>query len=377
MPDLDTQRLHEKLNLLRQTPKRLGFFTRLLDRTDAARRYQLAAEQIQHAEHFGLESAWVAQHHFHADEGGLPSPLVFLAHVGARTRRIRLGTGIITLPLEQPVRAAEDAAVLDLLTSGRLELGVGTGGTAESFTAFGLDSEQRHAIYARHLADFRTALRGDLLPAGKRTYPHDATLDRRVWQATFSVAGGERAGQAGDGLMLSRTQPRAADAPDASLADLQLPIIHAYLKALPKGVEPRIMASRSVFVADDTATALRLADEGLRRAEKRFSDPARPGPFAPLSDLIRFHDVHTGNVDAVVASLRTDETLNYVTDWVFQVHSVDPEHNHILRSIELMATQVAPALGWQRPDTHLSGAQSVERTRARVLPDVEHEAQVA
>ena len=124
MPDLDTQRLHEKLNLLRQTPKRLGFFTRLLDRTDAARRYQLAAEQIQHAEHFGLESAWVAQHHFHADEGGLPSPLVFLAHVGARTRRIRLGTGIITLPLEQPVRAAEDAALLDPQSSGLIELGV-------------------------------------------------------------------------------------------------------------------------------------------------------------------------------------------------------------------------------------------------------------
>ena len=59
--------------------------------------------------------AWVAQHHFRAAEGGLPSPLVFLAHAAARTSRIRLGTGIITLPLEDPVRVAEDAVVVSLM----------------------------------------------------------------------------------------------------------------------------------------------------------------------------------------------------------------------------------------------------------------------
>ena len=53
-----------------------------------------------------------AQHHFHEHEGGLPSPFVFLAHVAARTRRIRLGTGIVTLPLENALRVAEDAIVL-------------------------------------------------------------------------------------------------------------------------------------------------------------------------------------------------------------------------------------------------------------------------
>ena len=85
-------------------------------------------EQIAHAEALGFDSAWVAQHHFHELEGGLPSPVVFLAHVAARTRRIRLGTGIVTLPMENAVRVAEDAIVLDLLSGGRLELGVGTGG---------------------------------------------------------------------------------------------------------------------------------------------------------------------------------------------------------------------------------------------------------
>ena len=60
-------------------PRRLGFFTRLLDQADAAERYRLATAQIIHAERCGFDSAWVAQHHFHEDEGGLPAPFVFLA----------------------------------------------------------------------------------------------------------------------------------------------------------------------------------------------------------------------------------------------------------------------------------------------------------
>src|SRR5260370_19279942 len=124
----------------RSMPKRLGFFRGLLDQADAAERYRLATAQIIHAERCGFESAWVAQHHFHEDEGGLPAPFVFLAQVAALTSRIRLGTGVVTLPLENPLRVAEDAAVLDLLSGGRLEVGVGSGGTPSAFAAFDQDS---------------------------------------------------------------------------------------------------------------------------------------------------------------------------------------------------------------------------------------------
>ena len=127
-------------------PIRLGFFTRLLDQADAAERYRLATAQIVHAERCGFDSAWVAQHHFHEDEGGLPAPFVFLAQVAAQTSRIRLGTGIVTLPLELPIRVAEDAAVLDLMCGGRLEVGVGPGGNLSAFEAFGLDSAERTAL---------------------------------------------------------------------------------------------------------------------------------------------------------------------------------------------------------------------------------------
>src|SRR5437868_12013671 len=106
-------------------PKGLGFFTRLLDRVEPAERYRLATAQILHAERFGFDSAWIAQHHFHEDEGGLPAPFVFLAQAAVQTSRIRLGTGIVTLPLELPIRVAEDAVVTDLISGGRLEVGVG------------------------------------------------------------------------------------------------------------------------------------------------------------------------------------------------------------------------------------------------------------
>ncbi|MBS0518326.1 MAG: putative FMN-dependent luciferase-like monooxygenase [Proteobacteria bacterium] len=326
--------------------KRLGFFTRLLDEVDAAERYRLAAAQIAHAERFGYDTAWIAQHHFHETEGGLPAPFVFLAHVAARTPRIRLGTGIVTLPLELPIRVAEDASVFDLMNDGRLELGVGPGGNMAAFAAFGLASDDRHTLFDRNLDVLRTALSNRPLLGGDTLYPANPSLDSRIWQATFTVAGSRRTGLAGDGLMLSRTQPRAPDALGASLADIQNPMIDAYLEALPKGREPRILASRTVFVADDHDEAMRLAEKGLMRMRHRLAATGNLASGNLVGDIITAMDVHVGTVEEVIASLQADSTLERATDLTMQVHSIDPPHPFILRSIELFAEKVAPALGW-------------------------------
>jgi alkanesulfonate monooxygenase SsuD/methylene tetrahydromethanopterin reductase-like flavin-dependent oxidoreductase (luciferase family) len=153
------------------TTKRLGFFSRVLDQTGPAERYRLLTEQVLHAERMGFDAAWIAQHHFDADEGGLPAPLVFLASLAARTRSIRLGTGIITLSLENALRVAEDTAVLDLLSEGRLEIGLGSGGSAAAYTAFGLESSARGIIYGEKLDLLLRAWRGDPLEGGARLYP--------------------------------------------------------------------------------------------------------------------------------------------------------------------------------------------------------------
>jgi len=162
------------------------------------------------------------------------------------------------------------------------------------------------------------------------------------------VTGGARAGKAGDGLLLSRTQPRSKDNPHATLAEIQHPIIDAYLAELPAGCEPRIMASRSIFAADSRDEAMRLADIGLRLALPRFMAGGHLPPGDSLADTIRAFDTHVGTPDDVIASLRSDSTLDRVTDLVFQVHSVDPPHPYILRSIDLVAEKVAPALGWAK-----------------------------
>jgi putative FMN-dependent luciferase-like monooxygenase len=331
--------------------KRLGFFTRILDHTGAAERYRLATEQIVHAERCRFDSAWVAQHHFDEGEGGLPAPFVFLAHVAARTSSIRLGTGIVTLPLENPLRVAEDAVVLDLISEGRLELGLGSGGTPSAFPAFGHDSADGPAIFERHARIVREALAGKPLAGEKVLYPLAPQLLDCIWQAAFTADGGRRAGLSGDGLMLSRTQPRPRDAPGAALAELQNPIIDAYCAALPKNRKPRIMASRTLFVADDRRDALRFAEAGLSRAVDRFVAAGHAPPGRSLPELVAAFDAHLGEPEDVVGTLLSDAVLARATDVVFQVHSVDPPHPFILRSIELIADKVAPALGWAAFDS--------------------------
>ena len=327
---------------------RLGFFTRVLDEGSAAERYRCALAQIRHAEAQGFDSAWVAQHHFHGGEGGLPSPFVFLAQVAALTTRIRLGTGIITLPMELPIRVAEDAIVLDLISGGRLELGVGSGGNPEAFAAFGLKDADRRTVFAEKLAELTDALGGKPLQGGDQLYPqHPAVLDR-LWYATFSIEGARIAGQLGAGLLLSRTQPRTKGAPDATLAEIQGPMVDAYLAALPAGVAPRILASRSVFVADRREDAMRFAEMGLRRHHARLVAAGRaPDVHLALEEMIRRQDVHLGTAEEVIASLHRDRVLDRATELAVQVHSVDPPHPYVLRSIELVANGVAPAFGWQ------------------------------
>jgi putative FMN-dependent luciferase-like monooxygenase len=329
------------------TAPRLGFFTRLLEQASAADRYRFALEQIAQAERVGFASAWVAQHHFGEHEGGLPSPFVLLAAAAERTQSIALATGVVTLPIDDPLRAAEDASVLDALSGGRVQLGVASGGTPSSFAPFGRDAAARREIFADHFAVFRDALAGRPIRGTQaRIYPAAGDLDRRVWQATFSVEGGERAGREGDGLLLSRTQPRPGSARDLPLHDLQLPIVEAYRDALPDGAPFRVLASRTAVVVDeeDRTRVLELAEPGLRQLAETLLGVETDG--LGVDELARITDTHIGTPDEVAATLAADRTIAASTDVSFQIHSVDAPHELTLRSLELLATEVAPRLGY-------------------------------
>lgn len=104
--------------------------------------YAEALEEVAEADRLGFDTVWMSEHHFSGD-GFLPSPLVMAAAIAARTRRIRIGTSIMVLPLHHPLRVAEDAAVVDLISGGRLILGVAAGYTEAEFAGFGIDRKQR------------------------------------------------------------------------------------------------------------------------------------------------------------------------------------------------------------------------------------------
>ena len=104
--------------------------------------YQNHIEDVQYAEQLGFTHAWSSEHHFAWDQW-TPAQFPLLATVAARTSRIRIGTHLVVAPYHHPLRLAEDAAVLDILSGGRLELTVGAGSIGEEFRTFNIDKGER------------------------------------------------------------------------------------------------------------------------------------------------------------------------------------------------------------------------------------------
>jgi len=104
--------------------------------------YKDHLEEAVLAEELGFNNVWASEHHF-AEDAWNPSPVTFLAAVAARTERVRVGTYVLLLPFHNPVRVAEDIAVLDNISGGRVDLPVGVGSAAEEFRTFGIPFNER------------------------------------------------------------------------------------------------------------------------------------------------------------------------------------------------------------------------------------------
>ncbi len=242
-------------------PFRLGFLLHLDADLAPADAYQQAIDLFQAAEELGYDSGWVIQRRFRQGKEHVSAPLVVLAAIAQHTRRIRLGTGVLVLPLEDPIKVAEDAATVDALSGGRLELGVGPGPFPGAWEAFGLPLSERHQRYAETIARLHEVLDGTALNSlGEVLHPPGHGVRERLWQATTSdldlaIGAAEAAGKAGDGLQLSRATAWRAPSPADAQAQ-QASWVDAYRAASVR--EPRVQVSRAVYPHPDRAEAVRL-----------------------------------------------------------------------------------------------------------------------
>ncbi|HCL3996010.1 LLM class flavin-dependent oxidoreductase [Pseudomonas aeruginosa] len=321
---------------------KLGFLSHAFG-SDPRQVYRDLQEQFEVAEALGFDGGWIAQHHLSGGFGQLPSPLLLFAAIAARTRRIELGTAVITLPLEDALRLAEDAAVLDALSGGRLQLGLGSGGAnLEMFNAFGREAGNRQVDFQRAQRTLQDALLGAPLPgtARLRLHPPAAGLRERLWHSHGSTAGAIHAAGQGNGLLLGT----ATHDP----LTVQKPLAEAYLGAWQDATRrPRIGVVRAVFPAEDKVRARAELAADIELHVPRLIREGLIDQAADLESHLRLLNVHHGDPVEVVASLRGDPSLlPYADYFIAVVQSESSTQTQVLRRLESLARDVAPALGW-------------------------------
>jgi probable F420-dependent oxidoreductase len=174
--------------------------------------YNAIIDQVSWAESIGYHDVWLAEHHFVDDRQAppSPSPLILAAAIAVRTKKIRIGTSVLLLPLYDPVRIAEDGATIDLLSGGRFELGIGVGYRAEEFAGFGIDYAHRGARASEGLEIIRRLWEGESVTFRSKHFNiEDAKLSPLpiqkphppLWVGGFAKASARRAARLADGYI--------------------------------------------------------------------------------------------------------------------------------------------------------------------------------
>ncbi|MET0984389.1 MAG: LLM class flavin-dependent oxidoreductase [Steroidobacteraceae bacterium] len=164
-------------------------------RQDSSRLYGFMLEMCEEAERLGAHNIWVTEHHLFED-GYLTQPLTFAAAIAARTRRVRIGTGILLAPLYPAIAIAEQATVVDLISGGRLELGLGAGYRVPEFELYGADMGTRFSTTISHVKEIRR------LWSDPRVTPLHAQERIPIWLGFSGPKNARRTGELGEGLLV-------------------------------------------------------------------------------------------------------------------------------------------------------------------------------
>ena len=339
----------------------MNFGTFLLMQSPSARSsqeiYARGLELAQAAEALGFHNIWLAEHHF-STYGYLSRPAQLAAYIAAKTTRLRVGTAVIVVPLHHPLVVAEEIATLDVLSGGRLDVGLGRGYQPYEFERLGLDLESGRARWDESIDVILKALGGEPFSYDGKFFkiPETSVFPQPVqkplppiWvtaQSPESIEGTVRRGfnvlTGGFGVPIERLA-EFRRLFDRHVAEVKPP------QPLEVGVQ------RAVYVAESQADARDAAEEArwnmrvtlslrnrYERVEQGRAIPVE-APNEPDTDDLLDRFLVIGTPDTCIRQIRRIRELVGITHFNCSFWIGDLEHARVLRSMELFAREVMPA----------------------------------
>ena len=310
--------------------------------------YKEALDEVTKAEELGLDSVWMEEHHAVTNHYW-PSPLTVLAGFATRTSRVMLGTDIVVAAFHHPVRLAEDIAMLDVMSGGRITLGIAIGYKPDEFALYGVELEKRGARFEEQLAIMkglwtqdRVSFKGTYYTVEGRLEPKPVTKPHPpLWIGGW-----------GD-ITLKRA---------ATLADNWIPGPTADLERLLAGkkrfLENRRVAGRTqpitewpltrdLIIAESDRKARELAEEHIMVAYRKEYAGGWRHPFIDSSiatDLERLMEDRfiIGGPGQCVSKIKRFVEEYGMTHLICRTFFPGMPHAHIMRELELIATEVVP-----------------------------------
>jgi alkanesulfonate monooxygenase SsuD/methylene tetrahydromethanopterin reductase-like flavin-dependent oxidoreductase (luciferase family) len=327
--------------------EKLGFLTiGLFDGQDPGPGHQVTLEMIQLGERLGFDCAWVRNRHL---QFGVSSPVALLAAATQRTSRIELGTAVIPVGWENPLRLAEDLATVDILSGGRLNPGFSVGppnhwgDLRDALYPDTADQEDFSYERVSRLLRFVAGEKAGALPQtvgfeqfSSRVEPYSPGLRSRMWYGGASLASARWAGENGVNFLTSSVV-RAEESED--FAAVQLSHIRAFRAAHPAGAAARVSQGLVVIPTDSASAAQRAKYQAYVAARTpRTTAPAGPARMMFARDVI-------GTAEEIAAELHAHPAFREVTEVAFALPFTF-EHEDYVQILTDMATRLGPALGW-------------------------------
>lgn len=307
--------------------------------------YRGLIDQALLAEQLGFESIWLSEHHF-TDDGYLPAISAMLGALAARTSVVRLGTAVLLAPLHHPLRLAEDMAVVDQLSGGRLEVGLAPGYRQEEFSVLGTDRRQRGERTDETIELLKVAWRGERFSYRGRCFHFDDVVVQPpayqgsgipLWVGGSSVAAAERAARHSAGFM-----------PDSGATE----DVYDWYRSKLGGLQvPAIATNRVLFAAESRELAWERCGRfvlhqfnGYRRWMRDAGDQDAHGADLRSPEQLSREHYFVGTPDDIVEAIQTSRSRFGYDRLIFWARPPGMPIDVSTRSLELIARYVVTAM---------------------------------